>query len=349
MPIDKKIKEILNEGISFWGVLTQDIFRDNTTLTEKKKFLNHLCDKGLEIQPILKGVTLEEKLSNLINYFETTEKDEKVGISIDGYDSLLMDLNEAIPKLNFLLKDEFQLQEENVISSSFLLDFNIKPRDILEVLSKEDLDKFAKRKETKKRGNLILNILDSYKDSENMYLENYENIGFRDINALKENEIKIKEADLGEKFEEITRTIFTQLGFNVDEKLKRKINTKKDKIDILINLQNNEVILIECKTVKESGYNKFSSVSRQMKSYANLVRKKGYKIIKSLLVAPDFSDDFIGETELEFDINLSLITASSLVHILKGFKKANKHKQLPYKLLLKDVLIKEDRILKALS
>ncbi|MFW9928279.1 MAG: hypothetical protein ACFFD1_02700 [Candidatus Thorarchaeota archaeon] len=351
LPFDKKIKEILNVGISFWGVLSQDIFRDSTTLTEKKKFLNDLCDKGLEIQPILKGITLEEKLTNLIYYFEMIEKDEKVGISIDGYDRLLMDLSEVIPKLNLLLRDEFELQENNVTSSNFLLDFNIKPRDILEVLSEDDLEKFAKHKSVKSRGNLILNILDSYKDTENIYLENFENIGFRDINTLKENGIKLKETDLGLKFEEITRSIFSQLGFNVDEKLKRKINTKKDKIDILLNLNNNELILIECKTVKESGYNKFSSVSRQMKSYATLAKKKGYKIIKSLLIAPDFSDDFISDTELEFDINLSLITASSLVNILKGFKsqKINKYKQLPYKLLLKDVLIKEDRILKALS
>ena len=141
-----------------------------------------------------------------------------------------------------------------------------------------------------------------------------------------------------------------QLGFNVDEKLKRKLNTPKDKIDILLNLDNNELILIECKTVKESGYNKFSSVSRQMKSYVNLAKKKGYKIMKSLLIAPDFSDTFINETELEYELNLSLITALSLVNILKGYKKkSNKHKQLPYKLLLRDVLIKEDRILKALN
>ena len=348
LSIDAKVKEILKIGISFTNALSQDIYKDNATLTDKKKFLNDLCDKGLEIQPTLKGITLEEKITNLINYFENIEKDEKVGISLDGYDNLLLDLGEVLPKLNSLLKDEFQLQEENVINSSFLLDFNIKPRDVLEVLSQEDIDKFCKRKNIKYRGNLILNILDNYKDSENIYLENFESIGFRDLTTLKENGIKLKEADLGLKFEEITKSIFSQLGFNVDEKLKRKLNTKKDKIDILLNLGNNELILIECKSVKESGYNKFSSVSRQMKSYASLLTKKGYKVIKSLLIAPDFSDSFINDTELEYELNLSLITAFSLVSILKDFKKSGKHKQFPYKLLLRDVLIKEDRILKAL-
>jgi len=72
-------------------------------------------------------------------------------------------------------------------------------------------------------------------------------------------------------------------------------------------------------------------------------------ITKYLLIAPDFSDDFINDCELEYDLNLSLITASSLLKILEGFKNSKKHKQFPYKLLMRDVLIREDRILKAIS
>ena len=346
---NEKIKEIINEGVSLSGILSNEIYKENTNLNDKKKFVNELCDKGLNIQPALKGVTLDEKIKSLISHFESIEKDEKVGISIDGYENLLLELGEVIPQLNNLVKSEFQLQEENVLKSVFLLDFNIKPRDVLEVLSAEYLEKFVNIRSIKTRGNTVLNILASYKDSENLYIENFENIGFRDLNALKENGIKIKEADLGLKFEEITKSIFTQLGFNVDEKLKKQINTKKDKIDILINLGNNELILVECKTIKESGYNKFSSVSRQMKSYIALAEKNNYSIIKSLLIAPDFSDDFVNDTELEYDLNLSLIMASSLLKILEGFKNSKKHKQFPFKLLMRDVLIKEDRIVKAMS
>lgn len=346
---NEKIKEIINEGVSLSGILSNEIYKENTHLNDKKKFVNELCDKGLNIQPALKGVTLGEKINSLITYFESIEKDEKVGISIDGYENLLLDLGEIIPRLNNFVKSKFQLQEENILKSGFLLDFNIKPRDVLEVLSAEDLEKFIKIKGIKTRGNNVLNILASYKDSENLYIENFENIGFRDLSALKENGIKIKEADLGLKFEEITKSIFTRLGFNVDKNLKKRINTKKDKIDILINLGNNELILVECKTIKESGYNKFSSVSRQMKSYIALAEKNNFNVIKSLLIAPDFSDDFVNDTELEYDLNLSLITASSLVKILEGFKNSKKHKQFPFKLLMRDVLIKEDRIVKAMS
>ena len=349
LAIDIKIRDIINQGISFSLFLSEDIHKDKTNLVDKKKNLNELWSKNLNLSPALKGVTLEDKVSNVINHFDTIEKDEKVGISIDGYEKLLMDLGESLPKLNSLLKLEFELQDDNVLRSGFLLDFNIKPRDVLDLIEKKDIDKFCADRSIKTRGDNIENILESFRDTENLYLENYENIGYRNFNALKENRILIKESELGLKFEELTKSIFSQLGFDVDEKLRKNINTKKDQIDILLNLGNNDLILIECKTVKESGYNKFSSVSRQMKAYAGLVKSNDFKIVKSLLIAPEFSDEFINDTEEEFDLGLSLITASSLLAILEGFKKTSKHKKFPYKLLMRDVLISENRILKAIS
>lgn len=343
-----KIEAIIDAGISFSGILMNDVHKTGTNLTDKKKFVNELWEKGLKLSPALKGTTLDEKIENLIRHFDDTERDEKVGISIDGYDKMLLELGEGHSKLNQQLREEFQLQDEKVLKSEYLLDYNIKPRDVLEIIAEKDLQLFCESKQIKSRGDLILNILDAYKDSENLYLENYENIGFRNLNALKENGILVKESDLGSKFEELTKKIFIQLGFNVDETLRKKINTSKDKMDILINLGNDELILIECKTVKESGYNKFSSVSRQLKAYDNLAKINDLKVIKSLLVAPDFSDEFVKDCGLEYELNLSLITASSLIKILDGFKKS-KHKQFPHNLLMRDVLIQEDRVLKAIG
>ena len=344
-----KIKEIINMGISFTGVLTTDVYKDGTNLMEKKAFLNDLWSNGLKISPALKGTTLNDKIANIITYFDTIEKDEKVGISIDGYEKLLIELNETLPSLNSQVKAEFELQDENVLKSDLLLNYNIKPRDILDIIQTKDLENFCKARGIKTRGNDIDNILAAYKDSENLYLENYVNIGFRDLNTLKENGIRIKESDLGLKFEELTKSIFSQLGFNVDEKLKKELNTKKDKMDVLLNIDGEELIIVECKTVKEKGYNKFSSVSRQIKSYYNLAKANGYRISKLLLVAPEFSDDFVTDCELDSDLNLSLLSASSLLKILEAFKKSKKLKQFPYKLLMRDVLIQEDRIIKAIS
>jgi hypothetical protein len=345
---NKKVKEIINEGISIRDILIDDIYKEDTKVNDKKKFINELWDKSLKISTPIKGITLDEKIDSIIEYFETIESDEKVGISVDGFEKLLIELKETLPKINNSVREEFELQEESVLNSDFLLDFNIKPRDILDILSQEDLEKFCNERNIKTRGNKVVNILENYKDAENLYLENYENIGNRDLNALKENGISIKESELGLKFEDLTKTIFTKLGFNVDEKLKKQINTAKDKIDILITLEDKNVILIECKTVKESGYNKFSSVCRQLKSYIALAKKNGLEIEKVLLVAPDFSDDFITDVELDVELDLSLLTAKSLIKILDGFKDSS-YKQLPYKLLKRDVLIKEDRIIKALK
>lgn len=345
--LSEKIELIIKEGISFTDTLKNDIYKEGTNLNDKKKELNELCEKGLEITT-LKGSTLEDKIESLISYFDLIEKEEKVGISLDGYEKLLTDLNTSLPKLNKDLKIQFEFDEEFILNGNFLLDYNIKPRDVLDLITKDDLSKFIKDNGIKQRGENILNILEHYKDSENLYLENFENIGKRDLNKLKENGILIKESELGLKFEELTKNIFNKLGFNVDEKLKNGLNSKNDKIDILLNIGNNEIIIVECKTIKESGYNKFSTVSRQLKAYQSLAEKNNLIVSKVLLIAPEFSDDFISDCEMNVEIkNLSLITASTLYNIQNAFK-VSKFKEFPH-VLFRDIVINEDRILKALN
>ena len=346
--IDQKIKEIINEGISMHAVLSTDIYKPDLAITDRKKFVNELCDKNLGISPKIGGATLDDKLTNLVKYFDEIEADDKVGISVDGYEKLLTELTETLPKIKDLIKKEFELQEENVMRSSYLLDYNIKPKDVLEIIPSDSLTKFCDKKGIKTRGSLVENILENFKDAENLYIENYELVGYRDLAGLKENGIKVKESELGILFEDLTRKILSKLGFQVDEDLRKSLNTSKDKADIVVKISEKDLILIECKSVKESGYNKFSSVSRQLKSYIQLAEKNGYKVIKSLLVAPEFSDDFIKECGLDYELNLSLITAKSLNLILEGFKET-KHKTLPHNLFMRDVLIQEDRILKSIA
>ncbi|SHI46350.1 hypothetical protein SAMN05444280_102165 [Tangfeifania diversioriginum] len=345
---ESKIKQIIKEGISFSKLLKNDIHKDGTSLTDKKKFLNELWDKGLRVETPLRGSTIEEKIENIILYFDDLERDEKVGISVEGYEKLLIDLKNTLDTFEKIVLDEFEMQDGTVLNSNTLLEYNIKPRDILDILPIDELKKFIDAHNLKSRGDLVLNILDAYTDAENLMIENYKAIGLRDIATLRENGINIKESELGLKFEEITKSIFEKLGFNVDESLKKQLNTSKNKIDLVLNLGKNNIIIVECKSVKEKGYNKYSSVSRQIKSYVNLARKAEFNVVKSLLVAPEFTDDFINECDLEFEINLSLITAGALINILKVFRNSNLE-QFPHQLLMKDVLIREDRIIKAMS
>tara|TARA_R110002124_G_C8923298_1_gene511391 strand:+ start:88 stop:1935 length:1848 start_codon:yes stop_codon:yes gene_type:complete len=341
----QKIEEIIKEGVSFTNLLLDDIYKSGSTLTEKKKTLNELCEKGLSIKN-LKGSTLDDKIGSLIQHFENVERDEKVGISLDGFDKLLSEINLSLPKLNVQMKNQFELQDEFVLKADFLLDYNIKPRDVLDLIEKKDITKFIKGNGIKLRGDDILNILEHYKDVENLYLENYENVAYRNLNLLKENGITIKESELGLKFEDLTQIIFKGLGFDVDDVFKKNLNTKKDMIDILLNLGNDEIIIVECKTSKERGYNKFSSVSRQLKSYQNLALKNNLRIVKILLVAPEFSDDFVTDCEMDTEMNLSLITASTLSNISEAFK-TSKYTEFPH-VLFRDIVINEERILKAL-
>ena len=90
---------------------------------------------------------MDDKISSLIQHFENVERDEKVGISLDGFDKLLAELYQSLPKLNKQIKDQFELQDEFVLKADFLLDYNIKPRDILDLIIKTDLTKFIKDNE----------------------------------------------------------------------------------------------------------------------------------------------------------------------------------------------------------
>lgn len=343
---DQKIKSIINQGITVQNILANDIHKEPITLNDKKKELNTIMI-SLGVDP--KGVTLEDKIQLIINYFNSLEKDEKLGVTPDGYYSLCNDLKTHVSGLNETLINEFEFKEDTlVLNSELLIDHNIKPRDILELLSKDELKEFCAIKEIKSRGDLIDNILDAYTDSENVYIENYVNLGVRDLNVLKVNNIQLSAAEIGVKYEDVTKRLLRDLGFNIDEDLRAKINTAKDKIDILINLGNNEVIIVECKTSKSTQYNKFSACSRQMKAYHQNATHNGFRVIKSLLIAPDFTQDFIDECEMEIDLNLSLITSEVLYNIWTGFKVA-KHKVFPVNLLMRDALISDEKILKALK
>lgn len=344
--LQQKIEDIISSGVSFSSVLTGEIYKNDTKLTEKKKHLTEFIEEKLAI-PGIKGMTIDDKVANLIQYFEDLYNDERLGISTAGYERLMQDLDEFVPVVNKKIKQTFQLQEDNVMNSAYLAEYNIMPRDILELIPSADLVPLCQERGIKSRGNIIDNILDAYKDSESLFVENYEYIGKRDLNTLKTNGIIIKEAELGVKFEEVTKYIFENIGFEVNEKLRKKINTEKDKIDILISVDESSVLLVECKTVKDNGYNKFSAISRQIRSYKTLLEKNSINVAKILVVAPDFSDDFVADCGDDFDLNISLIKASSLTAIYKACKE-NAGKKVTAQMLMKDVLVQEDRIIRAL-
>ncbi|MDE4944911.1 normocyte-binding protein 1, partial [Francisella tularensis subsp. holarctica] len=74
-------------------------------------------------------------------------------------------------------------------------------------------------------------------------IENYDLLAHRDINALSATGLSLSEAEIGTKFEEATRSMLDQLGLNVDEELRKEINTVKDKDDLIISTSDDYVII----------------------------------------------------------------------------------------------------------
>lgn len=342
-----KIKEILREGLSFSNVMLRSIHREGTTKTEKKAVLNELIDKKLKIEEHIGGASLEDKFQNLVEYFNRKEQEDNIGISLHGFEKLLVDLSSYIRQFEKSIKEAFELQDKVELTAENLLKYNLKPIDILNIPTADEIKLFCEEKGISTRGNELLNILDSYKDAQSLYLENYIHISNRDLNELKASGLDIKEAELGIQYEELTKLIFEKMGMNVDEKLKKQLNTSKDKIDVIIRLGDKEIIIIECKTKKDRKFNTYSSASRQVKAYKELADKAGYKVSKTFIVAPSFSDDFINECGLDYDLNLSLITSASLLEIFEAFQKSEL-KEFPYKILLRDVLIDSQRVVKSI-
>ncbi|MCP4607523.1 MAG: hypothetical protein GY845_02240 [Planctomycetes bacterium] len=344
----EKIEQILKQGVSATTTLLHDIHIPDTTKSGKKTYLQDLVQKRLSL-PISKlGTTAEERIAILIEYFRNLDKDDNLGISIGGFEKLLIDMQTAFPNLNKTVKREYQLQQEDVLNIDVLTDYNLKPLDILDLVTNDRLTKFCDSSGIKKGSNIRLSILKNYKDMENLLLENYALIGKRDLNALREKGITIKESELGIKYEQLTKKVFAGFHYNVDDALRKQLNTKRTKMDVILNLGENEVIIIECKTVKGGIYTKYAAVSRQLKSYLKLCEDRGYKVVRIILVSDDFSDDFVNDCEYDLELNLSLITSSGLIKILDAFKKTPL-KAFPTKLLQKEGKLDEDRIAQALS
>jgi len=345
---NEKIKEIIAQGLSVTNLLTCDIFKEKVTKADRAKKIQEFIIKDLEIDLPKAGRSLEEKIANLIIYFNQLEQDDTMSLSRDGYEKLLNLLNEAIPNINKRIKEEFEIQDEDVMSSEFLADYNICPCDVIYLLKREELLDFCKKNGIKSRGNLVSNIINNFRNIQDIYLENFESVGCRDLHSIKEKGLIVKESELGSLYEKLTKDIFKKLGFNVDEKLRQDLNTDRAKMDVLLNLGGKDVIIIECKSVKDKNYNKYTAVSRQLKSYEGLCKKKGYHVSQVVIVSNEFTEDFVSECEYDYELSISLITSTGLVKILEGLKESPLT-EFPVRLLLKDGVLNADRIVKGLN
>ena len=340
----EKIEIIIKMGLSASQILQQDICNVDANVNDRKERLKELIsDLDLDLEKI--GTTLDERTDLIISSLNSSSENEFNALSATGFKELFTTLQKHFPTLTSLLHKDFEIEESEELDVDKLRALSITPHDILYMLSNEDIKLVRDSMAVSKRGNPRLVIMESFADATEKLVENFELLAQRDLAGLKNESIDIAEADIGVKFEEVTKAIFEQLGLEVDEDLRRSINTSKDKADIILSLNEDDVIIGEAKTCKNGDFSKYSTTSRQVKAYVNRCEAAGMRVAQVLIVAPSFSDDFVESAEMDTEINISLLEAAGLKQILNAFK-SRRNPKFSAKLFTKGGLLKADLIAK---
>lgn len=343
----EKIERMISMGIDIDSVLRHDIYDEGTNVTDKKNILLDIIENKLEIHLERSGKTLDERLELLFDYFNANERDISIGIPKDGYDRLISDFFIFYKSFEKEIRSEFQIEKSIALSADLLLDYNIKPRDVLYLLPISVTKEYCSKNKIPSRGKNIVNqILAEFRDRDTVFLENYSLIAKNDINGLKNNGLEIKSEEIGVIFESVTKSILRKMNLDIDDSLRKDINSNKEKADIIIKLSENELLIGECKASKNA-YSNFSSIKRQIESYQKHYIKNGFNIRGGFIVTGEFTDDFKDECQTYTEMNLTLIESGTLESIFNEYKKL-KRTTFPINLFRHGAMI-EETVIKALN
>jgi len=343
---DQKIKSIIHMGLSVKQLLEIDMHNQDLSINERKERLKQLID-DLDIQTDRLGSTLDERCNIILTSLKNSSEQEFNALSAAGYKEMYSSLQSFLPELVSVIKTEFELEETQELDVEKLRALAITPHDILYLLNNDEIKLLRNKLSLSTRGNTRLLILENFAGATDKLIENYEALAKRDLIELKNNDLLIPESEIGIKFEEATKAILEQLGLNVDEGLRRSGNSSKEKADILISQSDEDVIIGEAKTFKNGDFAKYSTTSRQVKSYVSHYESIGKRVTQVLIIAPSFSDDFIESAEMDTDVNISLLEAAGLKKILMAYK-AKRNPRFSVKLFTKGGLLKADLIAKSI-
>lgn len=339
-----KIITIIHSGISAQELLANDMHASDDNQNQRKERLKHLIS-DLDIDTDKLGTTLSERIQLIILSLSNATEDEFDSLSASGFKELLNKLQEHFPTMMKVMKSQFELEDNEIIDTEKLRALSITPYDILYLLSNDEVKTVRDSMGLSKRGNPRFAILECFADATDKLIDNYDALARRDVNALRDVGSEVAEADIGVKFEEVTKAIFELLDLNIDEVVRKEINTAKDKADIIISLSDDDIIIGEAKTCKSGDFAKYSTTSRQVKAYVNRAEAIGKRVAQVLIIAPSFSNDFIESAEMDTEVNISLLEAKGLKLILDAFK-AKRNPKFSAKLLTKGGLLKAELIAK---
>jgi|TARA_R110001583_G_scaffold93300_2_gene236123 hypothetical protein len=341
-----KIHTIIHSGLNAQDLLASDMYLPEDNQNQRKERLKQLI-ADLEIDTDKLGTTLDERIQLIISSLTNATEREFDSLSASGFKELLKTLEQHFPTIIKVVKAQFELEENEVVDTDKLRALSITPYDILYLLSNDEIKTVRDSMGLPKRGNARFAILESFANATDKLIENFDALARRDINMLREVGAEVAEADIGVKFEEVTKAIFELLDLNIDEDVRKEINTSKDKADIIIALSDDDIIIGEAKTCKSGDFAKYSSTSRQVKAYVNRAENIGKRVAQVLIIAPSFSDDFIESAEMDTDVNISLLEAKGLKLILDAFK-SKRNPRFSAKLLTKGGLLKAELIAKTI-
>ncbi|MEP4891934.1 MAG: hypothetical protein ABJV04_18070 [Aliiglaciecola sp.] len=342
----EKIYTIIHSGINAYDLLSTDMHAVEDNQNQRKERLKQLI-ADLDVDTDKLGTTLDERIQLIISSLANATEKEFDSLSASGFKELLKTLEEHFPTINTVIKAQFELEENELVDTEKLRSLSITPFDILYLLSNEEIRSVRDSMGLPKRGNPRFAILECFANATDKLIDNYDLLALRDVNKLRELGSEVAEADIGVKFEEVTKAIFELLDLNIDEDVRKEINTSKDKADIIISLSDDDIIIGEAKTCKNGDFAKYSTTSRQVKAYVNRAENLGKRVAQVLIIAPSFSDDFIESAEMDTEINISLLEAKGLKLILDAFR-AKRTPKFSAKLLTKGGLLKAELIAKTI-
>ena len=216
----EKIATIAHSGLSIRSILASDLHSDEATQNQRKERIKLLIDElGLGIQRI--GTRLQDRIDVLIESLKSSEDEEFNTLSVSGYKELLETLSLTAPNVEERIRTDFEIENKETLDPERLKALNITPIDILYLYSNEEIKTIRNDMGLPRRGNPRTQIIESFASANDRLIENYHHLACRDLQALQAAGIDIKEADIGVKFEEATRSISEQLGLNVDEDLRK--------------------------------------------------------------------------------------------------------------------------------
>ena len=310
IPVDEKVKILILKGISLRGMLKNDLFKD-LPLNDRKKRVSELAEQAFEGKKVT-GATLDDKINSVFQLIQQSSTSDYIGISKSGFHQLLFDLQAHVPDGMSELRNIFEFDLTESVSADLLVNLNIHPRDVVEALSATSLQAFAEAKSVSKRGNLTVNLLSAYRNTEDLWVEQYVSLANRDLLALRTHGLEVNEAELGLRFQEVTAMMLSTMGLVETKELRAAARKGKEQPDVVIQLPNNDVLLFEVKSDKKSFYSNYAGVSRQIESYKKQLQAAGFNVARSILVGPDFTDEFIRNAESDIDLDLLLLPASEL-------------------------------------